>query len=145
MLIATLLMIFGFSSQDAEQSSGISELVTEMIFGNIIEKQDMSQYEKIEIMNNIESVVRKLAHFGIYAIIGMILIGIHLTYGIKDKRKIIQTLIIGFVYATTDEIHQLFVPGRSGQISDIFLDFTGVLFGTYVIYILTKVLYRKKK
>ena len=51
----------------------------------------------------------------------------------KKSRKIKQ--IVGMsalstaLYAVTDEIHQLFVPGRSGQITDVILDSCGGLIG----------------
>ena len=40
---------------------------------------------------------------------------------------------IASAYAATDEIHQLFVPGRSGQVSDVLLDSAGVLAGLLVL------------
>ena len=40
---------------------------------------------------------------------------------------------VATVYAATDEFHQLFVPGRSGQISDVLLDSAGVMAGLLVL------------
>ena len=37
--------------------------------------------------------------------------------------------VVGTLYAASDEIHQLFVPGRSGQLRDVFLDSAGVAAG----------------
>ena len=48
------------------------------------------------------------------------------------------------MYAISDEVHQLFVPGRSGQATDVLIDFSGSL---AAILILSSVLYliRRKK
>ena len=37
--------------------------------------------------------------------------------------------VVGTLYAASDEIHQLFVPGRSGQLRDVLLDSDGVAAG----------------
>lgn len=41
-------------------------------------------------------------------------------------------LAIGIEYATIDEIHQLFVDGRSGQFTDVLIDTIGVAIGICV-------------
>ena len=51
--------------------------------------------------------------------------------------------LIAAGYAATDEFHQLFVPGRSGQISDVLLDSAGALAGVWIMTGLEKI--RKKK
>ncbi|MBQ3466792.1 MAG: VanZ family protein, partial [Oscillospiraceae bacterium] len=38
-------------------------------------------------------------------------------------------LLFCFLYACSDEFHQLFVPGRAGMFSDVLIDTVGVLFG----------------
>jgi VanZ family protein len=38
-----------------------------------------------------------------------------------------RTLIFGLFYAASDEIHQLFVPGREASLIDILIDFAGLL------------------
>ena len=44
----------------------------------------------------------------------------------------------------TDEVHQLFVPGRSGQISDVILDSAGALAGVLVLSVVRKLIKRKQ-
>ena len=39
---------------------------------------------------------------------------------------------MGSAYAATDEFHQLFVPGRSGQMTDVMIDSVGCLIGCLV-------------
>lgn len=49
------------------------------------------------------------------------------------RRKFLKGMLlpwlIAALYAASDEIHQLFVPGRSGQLSDVILDSAGALAG----------------
>ncbi len=133
LLIATFFGIFGFSSQDAEHSSGLSEKITRFIFSPIISNLNLDSIQKEEIWIGAETFIRKLAHFTIYGIVGGILILIHLTYEISNKRRVISTLIITLIYAISDEVHQYFVPGRSMQISDVLIDFLGSLLVVSII------------
>ena len=48
----------------------------------------------------------------------------------------IIAFLIGTVYAASDELHQLFVPGRSGELTDTMLDGLGVLLGVLLLSIL---------
>ena len=41
-------------------------------------------------------------------------------------------LSVGFLYAVSDEVHQIFVPGRAGQLRDVLIDTTGVLLGIFL-------------
>jgi VanZ family protein len=41
------------------------------------------------------------------------------------------------VYAVTDEIHQIFVPGRAAQFSDFVVDTSGAMFGACAALILS--------
>ena len=58
------------------------------------------------------------------------------------KRFIISALFC-LVYAISDEIHKLFVPGRSGEIRDVLIDFTGVLIGILFTMLLVYLLKKK--
>ena len=60
---------------------------------------------------------------------------------INYKNNIYIPIIICILYAISDEIHQLFVPGRSGQVSDVLLDTLGAFTGI-MIY---KLIYNKIK
>ena len=44
------------------------------------------------------------------------------------------TLLIVFLYAATDELHQLFVPTREGTIRDVLIDTTGAAIGLFVVW-----------
>lgn len=52
-------------------------------------------------------------------------------------RKI--TIILSYLYALSDEIHQTFVPGRSGHFKDTFFDLLGIIIGLLVLKQLLKI------
>lgn len=139
LLLGTLFLIFDFSSQDAEKSGGLSSSIAEFVLKQV-------HHEEIEnkksILERTESIIRKVAHFSIYTLVGLLLMSFVSTYDLQENKRIMISLGIGALYATSDEIHQLFVPGRSGQMSDVILDSMGVLLG--ILMVLTALeLYKK--
>lgn len=130
LLSLTFFIIFGFSSQNGEESSSISLKVSETII-NIFNKNKSTE-EKASMIKSIEPVIRKLAHFSIYMVVGFLLMAFSSTYELSFKKKVVICLIVGFLYATSDEIHQLFVSERSGQVTDVILDTIGVLTGIFI-------------
>lgn len=142
LLIGTFSIIFGFSSQDSEKSSGISRKVTEIITNPIKSIQEKPQQEKEQILSRIESVVRKIAHFSIYTVVGFLLMALFSTYKLEEMNRFSYSLIIGVVYASSDEIHQCFTPGRGPQITDVIIDTMGVLLGILLVMLVIKI-YKK--
>ena len=69
-------------------------------------------------------------HFYAFLFLAAFLL-ISLTNG-KHKNLIIIAVILGIIYAISDEVHQLFVPGRAFAISDILTDSAGILFATLI-------------
>ena len=62
------------------------------------------QCEKVkEILSKIEKVIRKIAHFSIYTFLGNLLMLLFSTYKIKNINRIYTSLVIGVVYAISDE------------------------------------------
>ncbi|MBR4011522.1 MAG: VanZ family protein, partial [Spirochaetaceae bacterium] len=52
--------------------------------------------------------------------------------------------IIVSIYGIIDEIHQSFTPGRSSTISDWIADTLGALFGSFVFYLVVKIINKIK-
>ncbi len=136
LLITQMWIIFGFSNQDGETSGSISRKITEIITKNISAIQNLPKDEKQIVLKRIEHIVRKLAHFSIYAVIGFLLMSLMSTYKIKQKNRICISAIIGLLYAISDEIHQAFIPGRGPLVSDVFIDSSGVIMGIFIAYII---------
>ena len=115
LIIIWTWLIFSFSSQDGDESSGLSRKVVEFF----IKDQ--------ELVDKIEPYARKIAHFSEYGLGGILFISLFSTYKWSDERKIITSILLGIWYAIMDEIHQLMVPGRSGAIKDVYIDSLGII------------------
>ena len=91
----------------------------------------MSEIDRTKYAESIEFPVRKTAHATEYAILGILLTA---TLSSFEKRHYeLWGWLLGTGYAATDEIHQLFVPGRSGQVTDVMLDSAGCLLGCLLL------------
>ena len=144
LLLATFYIIFGFSSQNGEQSGRISEKITEAILEKSNKYNNLGEEEKEIILHKVEFVIRKMAHFSIYTVVGLLLMALLSTYNIKNKWGFVVTIIIGVLYAMSDEFHQSFSPGRTPKITDVCIDTLGVILGA-VLVILIKIIYKKMK
>lgn len=82
--------------------------------------------------------VRKLAHFAEYFILGGLL---WLDWRLLGRGPLLLPLGLGLAAAGADEYLQTLIPGRSGQISDVLLDFSGVA----AAVILAQLLWRRKE
>lgn len=83
-------------------------------------------------------VIRKSAHFFVYLILGILVLRT-LHIGRQWKRKwFLYGGLFCFIYALSDEIHQLFIPGRSGELQDVILDTVGSVTGMFVYYMIIK-------
>ena len=81
-----------------------------------------------------DHIIRKLAHFSEFTVIGGLLTSCAYSFDrFKPYRYIFAVLFTGLFTAVIDEFIQLFSDGRSGQITDVLLDFSGVLTGTLVM------------
>lgn len=78
---------------------------------------------------------------------GVLFLALFLTYEFSDIKRMIFSLVVGIEYAAIDEIHQLFIDGRAGLISDIFIDSIGISIGICTLMILYKIIkkYYKKE
>lgn len=142
--VVWMVLIFSFSSRSGTMSSQDSNHVGMMIGEVFIPDFDQwGQERQNDFADAVDHPVRKTAHAMEYAVLGFLTAGI-----VADKRKcwkwnILLPWLIAAGYAATDEFHQLFVPGRSGQISDVILDSAGAFAGVWIMAGLGKI--RKKK
>lgn len=113
LLLMTFLIIFGFSAQNGEESEGISGKVTAIIVKYIPHANELSIEEKQELIDELHPIIRKIAHFSIYAVVGVSIMSFLYTFSIKKKVQIGSSLLIGLLYAISDEFHQSFIPRQS--------------------------------
>ena len=136
-VIVVMVTIFMFSNQEATESQALSVNVVYKTKEIITNKKDNCSNNKC-IESNYNKIIRKVAHFTLYFILG-ISVYLFIKEYIDDKRLIIITILICLLYATSDEIHQLFVPGRSFQLLDILIDTIGSICSIIMIRIINKV------
>ena len=139
MVILWMALVFFFSHQQAKVSSATSGNTIRMIIDLFSNIRNIEENEKEQIVTKLQTIVRKLAHFSIYTLGGMLIYNFINTYDLDNKRKMIYSFIIGGFYAVTDEFHQLFIEGRSGELRDICIDSSGILFGILLILLLNKI------
>ncbi len=80
--------------------------------------------------------VRKLAHFCEYLLEGFLLMLCMRVYSRHPLRHITVPMLGGVLTALTDETIQLYSPGRSSQVTDVWLDSVGVLAGILAALVL---------
>lgn len=130
LLVIWMIFIFIMSSFNGNISSNHSGTIVDLIY-NLF---DISDTEKVSL------IVRKCAHVSEFFILGILVINLISKYNVKYSYLI--SFIVCVLYASSDEFHQLFVPGRSGQVTDIFIDMIGTIFSLLVMYLFNK--FRKK-
>lgn len=130
-LIGCIWFIFSNSLQIAEVSEGSSGRVLGLMRG-ILRRLGLPGAADRLTMH----IVRKLAHFSEYMLEGFLLMLCLRVYTRHLLRHLSWPILGGLLTALTDETIQLFVPGRSGQVTDVWIDFSGVLTGLAVGLIL---------
>ena len=138
--ILWMIVIFSFSSADANKSTGTNDkVITTMIeIKDKITNNETPNNEKEIIVKNSSFYIRKIAHITEYLILGFLMFNLLKQYSVTN---IYYAIGLSILYSCTDEFHQLFISGRSGSIRDILIDSIGILIGTY----LYKLLFIKNK
>lgn len=147
LIIINCVVIFRFSSQQAEQSNQSSGKVVETIVKNSPKTKNLSKKEKEKKKEEIVTPVRKTAHFTVYMCLGALTFLLSRTFEGKNWKKVLISIGFAFLYACSDEMHQLFVGGRSGEFRDVLIDSSGAAFGIFIVWFVGKVwcLIRRKK
>ena len=138
-VLIIMVAIFLFSSQQQEQSEGLSFPIGEAMLDSGFFEFDLFNpiRESYEADNEpfflfVQRLVRKLAHVFIFTILAFFIRICLESWFSGKKRLLLYGFLIGTAYAVSDEIHQLLVPTRSGSIQDILLDCGGVLLGVLI-------------
>ena len=128
--LAWMVLIFCFSHQPAEQSAELSNgLVSKLI--------------EIFHLPFTDHFVRKSAHYSEYALLGILTANAMRLY--LSKNSSWAALAVCSFYSVTDEFHQLFIPGRSCQFSDMLLDTAGSAVGIFLCWLFFYIFKNKKR
>ena len=129
-LCCWVLFIWGHSLVQGPQSSLESGLVVELL-RPLFEALGVTDVDLATL------VVRKAAHFSEYAVLGILSWGL---FSARLRERGRAPFPIAFLVALVpvcDECLQLFVPGRSGQLTDVLIDLSGVCAGALLATILS--------
>ena len=165
LVFSVMRLIFNLSAQSGSQSGSLSNSLYLFLrrfdfLGQLLHYWDQLVIKVLYMLNleelypllfstysNWNVIIRKWAHFGIYMSLGIASMVVF-TYAFNFYKAFIITLYVGAFFAFTDEVHQLFVDGRSGQISDFGIDVLGLVTGiTFClgIYMMVCLIKRIKK
>ena len=117
LLISWMILIFLLSNQTGSESQALSD----NMICSFISNCNPELYSFI---------VRKSAHFMMYFILGIFTI---INFKI-NKENMLYAILICVIYAFTDEIHQMFVNSRSGEVRDIIIDSLGSISSIFLLY-----------
>ena len=128
-----MLVIFLMSSEIAGTSSARSDEIVRTI-------QSIGVNAPADLLTFL---VRKAAHISAYFVLGILLFNLLNEYGLVVKKVIFISIAIAMLYACTDELHQMFIPGRSGEVRDVLIDAAGAAIGVFVCAALSSRFYKK--
>ena len=144
LVILWMIIIFMFSSYNGIDSTKQSRGFLYHTIGNVIDffNKDIDPIKKEELIVKIDPIVRKIAHATEYFILGLLVSLALNNYNMDLKRFLLISFIICFLYSCSDEIHQLFVFGRSGKPLDVLIDMIGATLGIMPFYFFKKSLHK---
>lgn len=136
-----MLLIFSLSSQVAGQSSELSGKIADIIIKVVgrITPLDIKTSNTIDLGFGLNHIVRKSAHLAVYFILSILMMNAFVVSGFNKFKAFSFTIILCSLYAVSDEVHQLFVPGRSGEVRDILIDSMGAMLGSVVYLTMSKI------
>lgn len=130
LVVLWMAFIFVFSHDTGEASTKKSDgLIINTI--EFLLERDLSDAEKDKWLGYFVVPVRKGAHIVTYFILGYLMISLLKEFRLIDKRTFIFAIILCVLYAISDEVHQHFIPGRSGEALDVLIDTIGSCLGVW--------------
>lgn len=146
LLVCWMILIFNLSAENAKTSSKTSGRIVDKVISLLVpDYEELDKPEQNEIREKFQFVIRKTAHFTIYGILGILAYLSIATYkNIPLLFRLISPALVCLIYSVSDEIHQRFVPGRSGELRDVLIDFCGSLLGITAVFLITRLKRFKK-
>ena len=143
-----LFLILGFSAQDGESSGSLSFEISLFLVKlcSPLLPTAMSEEILLERATLIHFFVRKAAHMTEYFLLALSLqlpLSAWLSKYLPWKLRVLIGFAATVIFAALDEFHQTFVPGRSGNFTDVCIDSTGALIASLCL-ILFYTVYQKK-
>ena len=133
------------AAESTKAAAGVVEITEEVV--NAVAPGTVTP----ENYDSFTTIVRKVfGHFGLFVISGLLSsLAFYLSLSpLKWSKHFINVIIglsFGLIIGITTELIQLTVPGRSGEITDVLIDFSGYLLGSLIIALILFLILRKTK
>lgn len=137
LLIFWLILIFLLSNQSGGVSATNSSSILYNVFNFIFSLLNIETSNLNEFINIIHEPLRELMHSFEYFVLGILFMNALYQSGVKENLFLISIMFC-FIYSVSDELHQLFIEGRTLQYLDLFMDFIGYAFGSLLYNIFCK-------
>ncbi len=139
LIIGWMGLIFYLSHQNADSSSNMSAGLIKRVLQVFI--PETGSDEMTSIIASLQFIIRKTAHLTLYLILGVLCLLHFSTYNrLSLFLKGFLSFIISALYAVSDEYHQTYILGRSGEIRDVLIDSLGAVIGILLALIIYKIL-----
>lgn len=135
-----MLLIFTLSAQHALESSCLSHKFSEVIIEKVsmVIPLDIETSTTTDFVKCFNYIIRKSAHVSEYFILGALVMNAMKTSKVRRFKAFIFSVLLCILYAVSDEIHQLFVPGRGAQVMDVLIDSVGAIAGIRCIFLIKR-------
>ncbi len=140
-VLCWLVVIFLLSSEPSIKSVARSGEIKEKsvsvfndLTNNIVDKNDVKKVIHNYLHIDTTFIIRKSAHFIEFFILGILVLNVLIHFCKFNKKIIFISLLLCFLYACSDEFHQLFVTGRTGRFPDVLIDTSGSFIGIISFY-----------
>ena len=118
-------------------SNEVNEISQNTQSQNQTKQKDQKEEQLIEKLNK---PLRKCMHATEYLILSILILNWLRNYEIKEWKAVVISIIISFLYACTDEFHQLFIDGRTSQFTDVLIDTSGAILGVAMINVAIRII-----
>lgn len=151
-VIVWMGVIFAFSNMNGENSDGASKgTITTTIEKGIeitnkvgIANVDLTKEQIDVVVEELNAPLRKVMHVTEYFILSLLLINALRVSNVNITKAVAITILICFLYACSDELHQMFIDSRSPSFIDTLIDTTGALIGSCLWIIVYKIKSNRK-
>lgn len=103
----------------------------------LITQQNQKEEQLIEKLNK---PLRKCMHASEYFVLSILIYNCLKKFKISGWKTVIIPIGIAFLYACTDEFHQLFIDGRTSQFTDVLIDTFGAILGVAMINVAIRII-----
>lgn len=135
LILLNLGTIFFFSHQDSKASGRLSSNLTSQLEVHTPHYAEKNQAQQKVVHTQVQYAVRGLAHGCLFFVLGILFTLFWRTFPHKLLLLFGKNMFLGVLIALSDEIHQIFVPGRTFGWDDIWYDSLGFFLGMCAIMV----------